>query len=223
MMRATLQAKIWSAIQSSPFTAADFDVTFGRENQDLLLVVFRHDTRWSFGLSGSYSGNWSLTESPGNHRTTEVSTPKSLDDIPDLLLKWIRNVRDELRTSLPIYSELDELRRALDEHVTQHVSNPEQPFNREEAAELKSKLDDLMARLQQMEEKNQLTEQEVKRLNQEITSLKTNVDSYPKGTWYKTAASKLWATVTSVVSSPEGRKVLTQASQRALGLPSIEE
>lgn len=218
-LRNSLIAKIWASLEKSPFTVADFEVTFGDEDAKLCVIKFRHRKGYFFVVWIS-EGRVCVTEAPGEHRNEESEVVHSFDSVPARILSWTRNVRDELRTTVPVYAEIDELRKIIDEHVAQNVPDPSGHFSKEEADDLRQKLDELSARLEQLVEKDQLTQQELNRLNQEISSLKANVGGYEKGTWYKTAASKLWITVTSIISSPEGRKVLTQATQKALGLPA---
>jgi hypothetical protein len=98
------------------------------------------------------------------------------------------------------------------------VGSPQQRFTDEEAEELGRKLDELTAKFQLMEEQNELTRQEVERLDGEIENLKINLSSYPKGVWYRTAAAKIWQTVSSVAASKESRLLLAQAAQKMLGL-----
>lgn len=217
-LRNSLVSKIWTAIEKSPFTAADFDVVFGDKDESLLLITFRHEPGFRFAVSQNYTGAVAILASPGDHKTHEVIAVDGFSEIPEKVTAWARNVRDELRATIPIYSELDELREILDRHVADHIDNPGAPFSESEIVELRGKLDELMARFQEMQEKNEMTEQELNRLNQEITSIKTNLTTYPKGVWYKTAANKIWASVSKVATSQESRQVIAQAARKLLGL-----
>ena len=138
--------------------------------------------------------------------------------IPDRVEVWIRNVRDELRTTVPVYAELDDLKAKLEKHINEHVSNPDVPFSAAEADEMREKLNDLLSRLEEMEKKSEITEQELNRLKKELTSIKANVTTFPKGVWYKTAANKLWAVTSKIATSQESRQVLAKAAQKMLGL-----
>ena len=218
-LRNSLIAKIWAALEKSPFTVADFDVSFSDDDDKLCLIRFRHDQAYFLQVQSDADNRATVIESPGEYRTQD-RVLVSFEGVPGRIASWTRNVRQELRTTLPVYAELDELRRVIDEHVKNNVKDPDAPFSPIEAETLKTALDELTRKLDELAEKNELTQQELNRLNQEIASLKANVGSYPKGTWYKTAASKLWITVRSVVTSPEGRKVLTQVAGKALGLPA---
>ena len=216
-LRNSVIADVWTAIEKSPFSPADFQVvTDGRDS--LLKITFRHNSAYTFTLNKARSDSYMVIVSPGEHETQEHTLVDNPSQVPAQVLSWTKNIRDELRTTIPVYSELDQLRETIERHVKEHVDNPQQPFSQEESDELRSKLDDLLAKFQEMQERHELTQQEVNRLNQEIAEIKSNLSGYPKGTWYKTAANKLWLAVSKVGTSKESRQVLAKAAQNLLGL-----
>ena len=216
-LRNSVIAGVWSAIERSPFSPADFHVvTDGRDS--LLKITFRHNSAYTFALNKSGSDSYMVLAAPGEHETQEYVRVENPSEAPEKVLNWARNIRDELRTTIPVYSELDELRETIERHVKEHVDNPQEQFSKEETDELRGKLDDLMAKFHEMQERHELTQQEVNRLNQEITAIKANLSGYPKGTWYKTAGNKLWLAVSKVGTSKESRQVIAKAAQKLLGL-----
>lgn len=216
-LRDSLIARIWSAIERSPFTPADFDVDVSG-GESLLSVVFRHAPAYSIVVNENWKGEVSALVSPGEYKKQETIFPAELQKIPEYVTAWARNVRDELRSTVPVYSELDALKEALEQHINEHIENPNEPFTEEEADDLRAKLDILMQRFQEMQERSELTEQELNRLNREIASIKENLPSYPKAVWYKTAANRILTSVNKVATSKESRQVLAQAAQKLLGL-----
>lgn len=216
-LRNSVIVDVWSAIERSPFSPADFEVV--TEGRDFLLkITFRHNTAYVLTLSKGGSNSCMVFVSPGAHETQEHIPIENASKVPAQVLAWTRNIRDELRTVMPVYSELEELRETIERHVMEHVENPHQNFSQEESDALRTKLDDLMIKFQEMQERHELTQQEVNRLNEEISSIKVNLGGYPKGTWYKTAANKLWLAVGKVGTSKESREVLAKAAQKLLGL-----
>jgi len=216
-LRNSVLAQIWKSLERSPFTPLDFTVD-STSGKALLEVAFNHSASFRFVAKRSANKTISVTMSPGEHEDVEFHHLGTAEDLPDELLKWTRHIRDELRATVPVYSELDELREALDRHIKEHVDHPEQSFSEEEADDLKAKLDELRAKFQEMQDRHELTQQEVDRLSQEIASIKANVDVFPKDVWYKTAANKLWLAVSKVATSKESRQLLAKAAQRMLGL-----
>jgi cell fate (sporulation/competence/biofilm development) regulator YlbF (YheA/YmcA/DUF963 family) len=198
-LRNSLIAKIWSAIEKSPFTPADFDVHFGNDKSDLVSIEFRHRPEYRFCLEENYKHEFIVRTSPGEHKKDEAVRVENPSAVPDLIIAWSRNIRDELRTSIPVYSELEELREIIEKHVSEHIENPSDSFTETEANELRQKLDELLSKFEEMQQKSEITEQELNRLSQELTSIKANLNSYPKGVWYKTAANRIWSSVSGGV------------------------
>jgi sugar-specific transcriptional regulator TrmB len=222
MLRASLVAKIYDVLEKSPFTVSDFVVDLPeKDGEQLLLIGFRHDQRFAFELNQRFTEDgyvYSVTMAPGEFKKTEEEVVQSLSAVPDFIKAWARNVRDELRASIPIYSELDEIRELIEKHISENVKEPESRFSAAEVDDLRSKLDMLAARFDELQQRNEITEQQLNRLNQELTSLKSNLSSFPKGTWYKTAGAKLYATVNAIITSKESRQILAQQAKKALGL-----
>jgi len=219
-LRASMVSKIWASLEKSPFTVADFDVSFVAG--PLLEVKFLHKPEFSFVIREDYTGDLILVESPGTHLLVEKKTLGTLDDAPTKLLDWTRNVRDELRATIPLVNEFDDLRRLVEAHINDHLDSPDEPFTIEEADALRQKLDQLDTRFNEMQQQSELTQREVERLTKELASLKENLGAYPKGVWYKTAASRLWVTFSKIVTSKESQKLLARAAGKALGIDPPE-
>lgn len=218
MLKQSVLVKIFSALEKSPFTVADFLVQPGQAKDDpILTVTFRHDTRFYFTVTESRGEYW-LEVSPGEYKAQEFRQIESMQRLPDRLLEWARNVRDELRAYVPVYAELEELRETIDKHIAEHVEAPDEPFTSEQADELRAKLDILAQKFADLAEHNEITKQELNRLDQELTALKGNLSTFPRGTWYKTAGAKLWSVTSKIVGSKESREVLAQATRKAIGL-----
>lgn len=216
-LRNSLRVQIWAAIEKSPFTVADFDVKFD-EDDELLRIVFRYDKNYFLAITEDYKRQLYSQESPGEHRKLERYALSDHGEIPTRIGAWSKNVRDELRSTIPVYGDLDELKETLEAFIKGNVKDPDSTFTPSEADILRQKLDELSARFEEMQQRNQLTEQELNKLNQEIASIKVNLSSYPKGTWYKTAANKLWTTANKIVTSKESRQLLADAAKKMLGL-----
>jgi hypothetical protein len=218
MLKQSVLAKIYSTLEKSPFTVADFEVTPGDSEDDAILRVrFRHAPDFSFVVD-EQDGKLYALESPGEYRKTEAMVLTTLHNMPERLAAWARNVRDELRSLLPAYTEIDELRDAIEKHIQEHVDHPDQPFSKAEADDLRAKLDQLGEKFVELAERSEITKQELNRLEQELVAIKTNISAYPKGTWYKTAGTKLWAVSSKIMTSTESRQVLAQAAKKLIGL-----
>lgn len=218
MLKHSVLAKVYSTLEKSPFTVADFAVKPDHKDESVILTVtFRHQSEYVFQVLEHNDGIF-VIESPGEYRKTESGELKSLQELPSKLADWARNIRDELRTHMPVYDEIDELRQAIEKHVAEHVADAEAPFSKVEADELREKLDLLSSKFEELAQHNEITKQELNRVQQELTAIKANISAFPKGTWYKTAGAKLWVVTSKVITSSESRQVLAQAARKLIGL-----
>ena len=217
MLKQSVLAKVYAALERSPFTVADFVVEPSHKDESVVLTVrFRHKPEYVFQVQ-EHEGELYSLESPGQFQTSET-VKVSLVELPTRLTVWARNIRDELRTELPAYKEIDELREAIEKHVAQHVEGADAPFTREEAEDLRQKLDLLSEKFAELAEHSEITRQELNRVQQELVSIKANLSTFPKGTWYKTAGTKLWSVTSKIVTSAESRQLLAQAARKLIGL-----
>ena len=236
-LRKTLIAKIYEAIERSPHTAADFSFDFNPGGSKHCSIQFLHHEGFRF-VAESRQTTPALAiamvmprekpesylvsiEAPGEHETPEVFRLHSLDQVPERVYQWTLHLRDELRATIPIYSDLAELRERVENHIKEHVSQPEAPFTKAEADEWREKLDTLVKRCEELEDQGQMTQQEIDRLNKEVENLKDNIEKYPKGIWLKTTATRLATIGEKMVTSNSATKLLFgKWLPKLLGLPS---
>lgn len=219
MLKQSFLAKVYSTLEKSPFTIADFSVEQGNDEEEtvILTVRFRHHSEYVFQVQ-EHEGSLFAIEAPGTYKRSETVSLPTLHGLPDRLANWARNVRDELRSQMPVYEEVDELRKVIEKHLAEHVTDPDAPFTKAEADDLRAKLDALSSRFVELAEHSEITKQELNRVQQELTAIKANLTSFPKGTWYKTAGTKLWSVTSKVLTSAESRQVIAQAARKLIGL-----
>jgi hypothetical protein len=220
MLKHSLLAKIYAALEKSPFTVADFLVEEGDEEKNaklLLSVRFRHQPEFVLQVQEHENLYYSV-ESPGDFRKTDTVGLPTLQAIPERLAIWARNVRDELRTVLPAFAEIESLRATIDAHLREHLSDPDERFSKAEADDLREKLDALAASFSDLADRSEITKQELNRVQQELTAIKANLANFPKATWYKTAGTKMWSVTSRLITSAESRQLLAQAARKALGM-----
>lgn len=219
-LRQSLIAQLHRALDTGPFTAADFEIATQFELSDTLLQVhFRHDAKYYFEVEeGSSAGSARVSCSPGQHQDIEHWLVDDLGELPSLLSKWSKDVRTELRAVVPAYEELDALRAKVEEHLENHITNPDALFTEEEAITLRSQLNELSEKFQKMGEENEAIKKQMTSMQRQVADLTTNLEGFSKRTWYHTAATKLWKTSRAVITSPEGRAIATEAVKKAIGL-----
>lgn len=228
-IRQAIVSDIFDALDSSDFTSADFEVvTVFDVSGNLLEVEFRSVPRFRFVVKEETDYKGVVTDlyavrTPGAERDSDIVPVESLSKLPSMLKVWTKIVRSELRATLPVYNDLDTLRERVEEHIREHVSAPDERFSREEADELRMKLGELASRFEALHEQNELSAQQLKKMEDQLAVLADDLKGFDRGTWYRTATTRLWILVTKVISSPEGRKVLTQAAQKAIGVDSSHD
>lgn len=87
-------------------------------------------------------------------------------------------------------SVLQSLRENL-EKKSDELPDPDKPFNQEDAKEWKLKLDDIVAKVKQLEKDNKIQKGNLTSLQKEVTDLKNNIGSLPKKTWVRAAGNKI--------------------------------
>jgi len=223
VLRKSIVSKIYNALEKTPFTLADFNVVTPDEEDELLLITFLPQDTFQFRvvyLEREESGDKSMTKimSPGFHKMKEGQYISSLSYIHEDVGEWGKRIREELRASLPVYEEIDQIRELVEEHLKSKVENEDSPFSNSEIDELRSKFDDLASKFEELAENNEITQKELNKLKREMGAVKENLKNFPKGVWYRTAATRIFSVFSKIVTSSEGRKVLAKAAKKALEL-----
>ena len=220
-LRTSLVSEIYSSLDNSSFTSADFEVT--TEDKVLLSVAFRADRTFKFTVQEEMDVLTRVLRArrtPGAELNADVVKVDSLSNLPNMLYEWTKYLRAELRASLPVYDELDSLRQRVEEHIRDHVSSPEDRFSQEEAQDLRDKLGEMLQRFEEMKKQSELTDSQLQELQTQVRTMSDDLRGFQKGTWYRTAATKLFTFGKAVASTPEGRKLMVEATQKVLGVDS---
>jgi len=182
----------------------------------LLQIVFEADKSFHFSV---VDGNrLHVRMSPGDHRALDLIPLDGLSLVPRHIKTWVGNIYAELRATLPAMSEIDELRKALDAHIEAHITDPDEQFSSAEAAEVQAKLDAVVAELERLKERDEITQNQLDELVNEVGQLKDELNFYTKSTWYRTAGTKLWSLLGGVAKSAEAKKLASDLARKAIGL-----
>lgn len=220
-LRTSLVSEIYRALDNSSFTSADFEID--TDSKVLLSVVFRSDRSFKFTVQEEMDLMTRVLRArrtPGAELVADFVKVDSLSALPDMVLEWTQHLRAELRASLPVYDELDELRQRVEEHIRDHIASPEDRFSREEAQELREKLGEMLQRFEELKEKSELTDGQLHELQKQVKTLSEDLRGFRKGTWYRTAFTKLFTFSKTVASTPEGQKLIADAARQMIGVDS---
>lgn len=214
-------AQVYSAVECSTFALSSFDIRFPDGKNEIVEIRFLPKKQFflAIGLGRGSTENLYVRMSPGVFKSEDFlgGRAKFEDCLAEIYL-WTERVSEDLRVSIPDLSDLSEFRDALEEHIQNSILDEDLPFSSDEALEIDSKLAGLEQRLQELEERHLLAEQELAELRKAVSVARADLPIYPKGIWYRTAGGKLWEVMKKVGTSKEAREILASATRKLLGL-----
>lgn len=220
MLRKTVIRELKDVLNKSVFTLDDFSLTLeavGEEDADFLFgLVFIHDTAFDYQVRSAVEGIWA-SRSPGDITNSE---DRRIGDWSDCLCDvddWCSEIREELKASNPIYSEIDEIRNLIEKQLNVDASDEEE-FSVSEINDLLRKFEELKTRVESLEQDQIITKKQLEEFNSGVNQVKEDLQVYPKTTWYKVATNKLVNTVVSIAKSKEGRDLLATGANKLFGL-----
>ncbi|MFA6162876.1 MAG: hypothetical protein WC685_05560 [Methylobacter sp.] len=96
--------------------------------------------------------------------------------------RWVHNVRQDLiHAKYSAKTAVDELTENFRKQVNENIKDPESYFDDQEKEDIKKKLDELQARMHELEERFNFPEEEAKKVDAAIEKSKKDIDVYPKG------------------------------------------
>jgi len=213
-----MMREVRSKLNSSSFTADDFQISFPASGNTLLQLTFIGAPTYSYVVTRQEKYNsdeiaYVVTACPGAHlkieRFSTSEIPRTIASIPT----WCQNLRHDLRLSSPVYDELSELRESLLNQINEHVSDPEKHFTRDEAESLTRRFDEILEQFGELKKKNKITEDELAAVKADLKALKENAQSFPKGVFFRTAGNKILSMICSLAKSPEGKHLLLSTAK----------
>lgn len=222
-LRKTIQRQVIDTLDASIFTAEDFTIYFGdpENNEHLISLVFKHNQDYLYQVSANHSShynpnNYILTKSPGKTEDVESTYENSLDGLILNMPAWCQEIRNELKATIPIFREMDELKNAFYEHLKGHGNSEE--FTAAEINKLKEKFEELNRRVDELEKGNVITESQSHEFTTGMEKITDDLEYYPKETWLKTASNKIAKLIANLGKSPEGRKIIADSARKLIGL-----
>ena len=157
-------------------------------------------------------------ETPGSFKVQDQIEIDEFDEAMERIMKWCKNVRDNLAI-MPVESDtFTELREALEEQIEECKWSDEERFSSEEIEKLNSRLDDLSVRFETMLQENRITQKDIDQINREIAEIKGNAKSFPKKIWARVTGNKLIEIMTNFARSQEGRQLVAEGIKKLIGM-----
>jgi hypothetical protein len=218
------------ALDNEYFSLTDFEVKFPDSGSELAFISFAHNKKYYFTIheGSKLKGIAALTavtkdsvvpittECPGNYKTVEHHYHDSFDSCVYRISNWCANIREDLRTSSPVFKEIDDLKEQFEEHIKAHIENPEDPISISEKEAIAARFDALYAKFEELKERHDITEAQLRDIQKDFEIIKGNASQYPKGLWANLTSSRLISLLKKIATSPEGRKLMFEGAKKLL-------
>lgn len=230
LLKQSFIQSISRALDNEYFSYADFDVQFPDSGNALALISFAHSKKYYFKIheGSKFRGIAALTaphkdeivpittESPGDYKSVEQHYHDSFESCVYRISSWCKNIRDDLRVTTPIFKEIDDLKQQFEEHIKDHIENPEEPISSSEIEAISARFDALYAKFEELKEKHEITEAQLQGIQKDFKIIKDNASIYPKGLWANLTTNRLVSLLKKIAISPEGRKLMYEGAKKLL-------
>ncbi|HEU5046445.1 MAG TPA: hypothetical protein VFT64_01230 [Rickettsiales bacterium] len=229
-LRNSIIKSIYNHLEISGFSLRDFKINTDH-GQYLAHIVFIPKPEYEFIITEkdyaakSIASIVSLTtqpedlklttvESPGEYKTREVTKHSTIHECINRIRDWCQNIKEDLATRIPLQKELDEFEIEIEQRINDAAGNSQEHFSESEVNNLNNKLDNFLAKFEELEKAKTITEKELKEIKAELERLKRTLPMYQKDIWYKTAGHSLLDMTKKVFKTKEGREFLFDAAKK---------
>ena len=233
LLKQSFIQSINQTLDNEYFSLGDFNIKYPDSGNTLALISFAHNEKYYFiihegsklkGLAaltasvGARAENVVpiTTECTGDYKTVEENYHDSFDDCLSRISHWCRNVREDLRTSSPVFKEIDDLKQQFEEHIKSHIENPDDSISATEAEAIYARFDALYAKFEELKERHEITEAQLRDIQKDFKIIKENASQYSKGLWANLTSNRLVSLLKKIATSPEGRKLMFEGAKRLL-------
>ncbi|WP_139463332.1 hypothetical protein [Aeromonas veronii] len=232
-------ANIVYELDAYDFSKEDFEIIHPDQSEKLISIVFKPVPEYIFhiteGLSGGirfiaditrgHSSDKDLSirthETPGNYKKTEIHKHADVGEAIYRIRPWISNIIDDLRYKKSAHSSTsdatqEEFIATFQASVDEQVENKDDYFSKDEENSILQRLDELEEKIKSLEENLTITPDESKKISDAVDSGRQTIKYYTKGVWYKTTGSKLFKVMKNLMSTQEGREVISHAAKKLI-------
>ncbi|MFL5481943.1 MAG: hypothetical protein ACJ8AK_07110 [Gemmatimonadaceae bacterium] len=209
VLRDKIISSIRESLERSKFSVEEF--TFDqteKEGTTTLTISYRFDSRFFFRLSvkANAGSDFSYMAAPGSVAQRESGTVSTYH-LSGTIQEWANRVLEDL-VAPPVMRQISEQSKAISEMLSQFDTLEDEYFTKEEAAEMRRKLDELETNLLAQLESADANQKELRRkadqLHKEIETLKGTVESLKKPGF----AGSVMVRLSSFFNDPENAKLL---------------
>lgn len=219
-LRETTKKLVIDALEKTYFTSSSFSVNFSNNANPFVTITFipHNKFQFSIGRPGGYNATGFIsTEAPGTHiETGEVYKQDNLTNAFKAIGPWADRILEDFRAKNPIIDEFEDFRKKFSAQMDEHIKDKDAHFSADEAKTMRDRLDELSAKLHELWERAEATENRIKEAEQTIERLKEDINIFPKGVWYRIAGNKILGAVQKVMGTTEGRQFALETAKKFL-------
>jgi hypothetical protein len=234
-LRGITQRKIIELLDGTYFTSSPFELDFSGAGDVYFSIFFIPNKELKFIArckSSSFSGAsahyvqggqvepdtpFVTYESPGVEMAgVQLFGRQEINECIFFVSDWVQRIYEDYLAVNPVLDEFDRFKQSLNAQFEEHVNDSDAHFSKEEIEEIRANLDALVARTVEFAERMEVTEASLQEALDQIEKLKGDLDTFPKGLWYRVASSKVITTLKNVATSKEGKAFALEAAKKYL-------
>lgn len=213
MVRTSFLNEVTNTVSASGFfDITDFEVTTKEESGTYKLTIqYKYDSRFWYvawiPIDKSSDKKMSATMVPGELNWKESHPLYGKSGLSSSISEWVARLKEEL-LAIPVYRQVDEQRKSLEEMFERLQNMENVSFSREEAEELKAELDKLreqmIEHIKASSENQAAQNQKIQSVINDVDALKVSVDALSKPNWARAALTRFY----KWTKDPENRKLI---------------
>lgn len=237
------QTRLLAALDEGSFSREDFEFD-QKEKSCLFKIVFAHDTRFNFRVweqtirenvaykEPSRLNPWSektveqrsylatfAAFAPGQYKFEQKDELDDLEGVFRLLEMWTQAIQGEL-SHCHLRSQDDNVsnfRESLLTTLGKNIEEPEGYFTEAEVDEITRRFDELVVKLSELEERNEITSSELEKLKKDYKQHSKTASYMPRGMWVSVTSNGIVKTAVNNLKTSEGRAFIFGQIGRLLG------
>lgn len=218
-LRSTTLKEIERSLDRSYFALGSFKVENHPEKSPFLIIKFMPEERFHFSVSKpgyGAKGGFIAEQAPGEHLASgEKFTYDSFDQVISAIDTWTRRIDQDFLSRRPPDINVEQFVQNLKKSIDA-APNEQGYFSPEEVTTIRDRLSELERIVVDQAEKLENSEKQLKTFHQQLNEIKSDLEKFPKGVWYKVAGNKLIRAVSDFASSESGRNLISEGIKRLL-------
>jgi hypothetical protein len=219
MFRKEIKERIAEVFSRSNLTEHAFRVDFAKNGvEKLMKVKYVLREAFHFDVTHVEKGNFLIEYAPGKELLTEETYyVDSVQGVINQLAGWIEAVEAEDGLGSDDEVEVAKLKELFFSHLVQHVKDENRHFTKTEADDLISRLEKLEEQMERVMAGQKKSDAEIKSVKKLVQESKKDVGNMTKKRWLVVGGGKIFNALVSIAKSKEGRIAITDTVKGFLG------